>query len=308
MKWFVKQEAFVTIFGVYSLVGVLALLLWWVIYQAVLTRDFSVREAVFGENPNAAVALDLVGGMLATGVLFYFTLRFPSSSDFWQNTWNVAKNLAGLLLLLTVLRLLLAALLRVWFRNKKDALGEIVSLNNELFEQRNMAASIFSNSLYLILVAGMLQLEFGFSYQYQVAGILNMLGIWMMGVIVVVLHSILFLGFGVHNHILHECFHDNNPAAASSLLGLTGGFLLLSYRILNQFKPEMHIFNTPHIWFSVGAMLVGVLVARAVLQGIVLATTRINLSRELVIRDNLAWGVLDGGLILTICLVLVSFL
>jgi hypothetical protein len=123
-----------------------------------------------------------------------------------------------------------------------------------------------------------------------------------------VLHSLFFLGLGFRNDILHEAFHDNNSAAASSLLGLTGGFLLLTNHILSQFKPDMHVFNSGQIWISVGVMLLAVLVARGILQMVVLATTRINLSKELVIRDNFAWGVLDGGLILVACLILISFL
>ncbi len=243
-----------------------------------------------------------------TGILFFFALRYPTSRDFWQNAWTIAKNLAYLLILLTVLRLLLAALLRVWFRGSRDAQGDIVSLNNELFRQGNLATSIFSVSLYLILVAGMLQLDLGHSYTYQVAGALNMVGIWVLGAVVVLLHSWLFLGMGPHHHILHECFHDNNSAAASSLLGLTGGFLLLTNHLLSQFKPDMHIFNTGQIWLSVGLMLVVVLAARMVLQLVVRGISGINLSNELVVRDNFAWGILDGGLILVACLVLISFL
>ena len=33
-----------------------------------------------------------------------------------------------------------------------------------------------------------------------------------------------------------------------------------------------------------------------------------SLRKELVVRDNVAWGMLDGGLIFILCLILVSFL
>ena len=123
-----------------------------------------------------------------------------------------------------------------------------------------------------------------------------------------VLHSFLFLGYGMRNHILHECFHDNNPAAASSLLGLTGGFLLLTNHVLDKFRPGIHIFNTKEIWLSVGAMILLVLFVRGIFQLVVFSTTRISMRNELVVRDNVAWGLLDGGFILLLCLILISFI
>jgi hypothetical protein len=308
MKWFVTQDMFFTRFAVYSAFGLIALLLWWVIYQMMLARRYSLREAIFGENPNAAVALDFLGGMLASGILFFFLLRHPTSRDFWSNAGTLAWSIAGLLVMLAALRLLLEGLLRIWFRQARDAQGDYVNLNNELFKQRNFATGIFSTALYLILVAGMLQIELRYSYKFQLAGVFNMLGVWLLGALTVVLHSFLFLGYGMRNHILHECFHDNNPAAASSLLGLTGGFLLLTNHVLDKFRPGIHIFNTKEMWISVGVMILLVLIVRGIFQLIVYGAIKLSLRNELVVRDNVAWGLLDGGLILLLCLILISFI
>ena len=310
MKWFINQESFLTIFAVYSIMGLAALLLWWVIYQVVLARKFSVMDAIFGQSPNAAVALDFLGGMLATGILFFFLLQHPTSRVFWTNVFTVGKSLIVLLVLLALLRIFLDGIVRIWFGSKRDAQGDVVSLNNELFNQRNFATSIFFSSLYLILVAGMLQVSVADSYRDQITGSLNMVGVWLIGAMVVLLHSFLFLGYGTRNHILHECFHDNNPAAATSLLGLIGGVFILTNHILSQFKlrPGVHIFNSSEIWLSVGTMLLLVLLVRAILQLVVFAATRLSLRKELVVRDNVAWGMLDGGLIFILCLILVSFL
>ena len=50
------------------------------------------------------------------------------------------------------------------------------------------------------------------------------------------------------------------------------------------------------------------MVARLVLQLILLGLSGINLRHELVIRDNPAWGVLDGGLIFVLFLILIAVL
>lgn len=308
MEVILAKKMLLTGLAVNSALGLIALLLWWMIYQVALARRHSLREAIFGKRPNAAVALDFLGGMLATSILFFFLLRNPTSEEFWPNTWTLTGGIVGLLVMLAVLRLLLEGFLRLWFRKARDAQGDFVSLNNELFKQRNFATGIFSTALYLILVAGMLQIELRYSFRLQLAGVFNMLGVWLMGGLVVVLHSFLFLGYGMRNHILHECFHDNNPAAASSLLGLMGGFLLLTNHVLDKFLPGIHIFNAKEIWILVGSMILLVLIVRSIFQLIVYAAARLSLRSELVIRDNVAWGLLDGGLILLLCLILIAFI
>ena len=52
-----------------------------------------------------------------------------------------------------------------------------------------------------------------------------------------------------------------------------------------------------------GGWVLFVLVARGILQIVVLAVLKINLRSELVVRDNLAWGLLDGGLIFSLVLI-----
>ena len=301
MQLFVAQY-----FAIYSFVGVVALLAWWGIYQLVLARGYTVQEAVFGTRPNPAVAMDLLGGMLATGVLIDAALRNLPFKSLWQDVQTVSVTLVGMLFMLTVVRLLIAGGLHLWFGQSYDAQGDRVSLNNELFKQRNLATSLFSTVLYLILATGMLQLDLLNIWGYRSQGVFNMLGIWLLGAFLIVLHSFLYLGYGPRNNILHECFYDNNPAAPLSLLGLTGGFLLLTNHILNQFKAFEHIFNTAEIWLALGSMLLFVLLARGVLQLVLYWTVGINLRRQLVIHDNAAWGLLDGGLIFILCLILIA--
>jgi hypothetical protein len=123
---------------------------------------------------------------------------------------------------------------------------------------------------------------------------------------VVLLHSWLFLGLGRANHILHECFHDNNPAAATSMLGLVGGMLLLNNGLLEGLDSGQHMFNVWELWVFLLASLTAVMLARWALQLVLLAVSGINLRKELVIRDNPAWGLLDGGLIFVLFLILIA--
>ncbi len=303
------MQLFIAIyFAVYAVVGIAGLVAWWIIYQVVLARGYSVRDAVFGTNPNPAVAMDLLGGMLATGLLIYASIRNSPFKDLWMDVRSVCLGLLAMLVLLMVVRLLVAGGLHLWFGGKLDAQGDRVNLNNELFRQRNLATSIFSTVIYMILAAGLLQVDVLNVWGYRMEGVWNMLGIWLLGAILIVLHSFLYLGYGPRNNILHECFHDNNPAAPTSLLGLTGGFLLLTQHILNQFKAFEHIFNTHLIWIALAVMLLVVLVARGALQLVLYWSVGINLRRQLVINDNVAWGLIDGGLIFVLCLILISLI
>ena len=102
MKW---QPLFE--FGVYSLVGLLSFMLWWAIYEWVITRNHSIREAIFGRQPNTAVALDVFGGLMAIGLLNYMVISGPALKSFWLDLEATGLSLLGTLLLLAVLRLMI---------------------------------------------------------------------------------------------------------------------------------------------------------------------------------------------------------
>jgi len=301
MEWLI-----IYFFAVYSGVGVVTLLVWYAIYALLLSRGYSLRQALFGERPNVAVALDLLGGFLAAGFLIFATISSAPEASFRLHIPAVALSILFALALLAALRFLIAALLRLWFRERKDAQGDLISLNNELFRQHNVATSLFSTVLYLILVAGLSQLDIWNLVGTRVDGIYNMLGIWLMGAVVVLIHSSLYLEYGLRNHILHECFHDNNPGAAASLLGLIAGVLMLTHQLLALFVPGSHLFNSPYVWTMLGGVLLVVLILRALLQLLLWLAIRVNLRHELVIHDNVAWGVVDGGLIFSLFLIPVA--
>ena len=83
-----------------------------------------------------------------------------------------------------------------------------------------------------------------------------------------------------------------------------GGILLVNNQLLSTIKFNEHLFNTPSLWWFLGLFLILVLLVRGVLQLVLLAAIKVNLGKELVIRDNVAWGILDGGLIFILFLIL----
>jgi hypothetical protein len=295
-------------FAAYGALGVVSLLVWWAIYDFVLSPGFPVTEAVFGRRPNPAVALDICGGLLALGILNYAAIASPPLGDFWIDLEATALTLLGTIVLLGVLRLLIGGFLRVWFRKAKDAQGDFITINNELFRQRNLATGLFSTALYLILVAGLVEEDLLNIENYRIEATFNMLGTWLLGGAVVLLHSLLYLGLGTRHHILHESFHDNNPAAPTSMLGLVGGILLLNHRLLFALEEGQHMFNTWEVWALLLGALVVVVVLRGLLQLFLLAGFGVNLREELVVKDNPAWGVLDGGLIFVLFLIMIATL
>ncbi len=290
----------------YGGLGVVSLLVWWAIYDWVLTPGLPVLEAVFGRRPNAAVALDMSGGFLALGILNYAVIASPPLAGFWIDLEATALTLLGTIVLLGVLRLGFGGFLRVWFRNARDAQNDVITINNELFRQRNLATGLFSTGLYLILVAGLVEEDLLNIEGYRIEATFNMLGTWLLGAVVVLLHSLLYLGLGTRHHILHESFHDNNPAAPTSMLGLVGGMLVLNHQLLLFLEDGQHMFNTWELWAFLLAVLVVVVVLRAVLQLLLVALFGVNLREELVVKDNPAWGVLDGGLIFVLFLIMIA--
>ena len=291
MSWELLLE-----FAAYGGLGILSLALWWIIYDRVLTPGLSLREALFGRRPNPAVALDVAGGLLALGLLNWQIISAPSLGALWVDLEATALTLLGTVVLLGLLRLGIAGGLRAWFRRQRDAQGDLVTINNELFRQRNLATGLFSTALYLILVAGLVEEDLLNLDGYRLLATFNMLGTWLLGALVLLLHSWLYLGLGGRQHILHESFHSNNAAAPASLLGLLGGMLLLNHRLLQLLEWEQHMFNVPLLWvFLLGALLVA-LVLRSVVAAL-LWPLGVRLRHELLTRGNIAWGIIDAALI-----------
>ncbi len=295
-------------FCVYALLGIISFLLWWAIYEWVLTRGYSIREAVFGENPNPAVALDICGGLLAMGLLNYSVIGGPALRNFWLDLEATSLSLLSTLLLLAVLRFLIGEFLRLWFGGRIDAQGHIVTINNELFIQRNLATGLFSTGLYLILVMGLIEEDLLNINGNRLGASFNMLGVWLLGFLVVLLHSWLYLGLGPRQHILHESFHENNPAAPTSLLGLLAGILLLNNRLIAPLLDGQHMFSDVEHW---GFLLLGV-VAIFLLRFLVYLLLRVmvgvSIRHQLLVKRNAAWGILDGALIFSLCLILTALI
>ena len=294
-------------FAIYSGIGIAALVVWWVVYDRVLTAGLSLRESLFGRRPNPAVALDFSGGVLAMGMLAYAIIAGPPLQSLLEDLEAVAGSLLVMVVLLALLRAALAGLLRAWFGARRDAQGDRVTLNNELFRQRNTATGVFLLTFYLMLAAGLVEQDFLDLLGRRAPATWNVLGVWLMGALAVLIHSLFYLGLASRRHILHECFHDNNPAAAFSLLGLVAGLLALNHGLLGALRPGEHALNTPELWIYLGAALALVLALRLLLGLLLRLAMGVHLGRELA-RDNVAWGILDGALIFTLFLILIALL
>ena len=295
-------------FLVYAGIGLASFLLWWVVYDHVLTRGLSTGEAVFGRTPNVAVALDVAGGFLAMGLLNYAVISGPRLDSFAHDVEATALSLLGTLALLGVLRMAIAAGLRLWFGHKRDAQGDEVSLNNELFRQRNLATGLFSTALYLILVAGLLESDLLDLSGYRLEATWNMLGVWLLGLVAVVLHSWSFLGLGWREHILAESFDRNNTAAPLSLLGFLAGVLLLNHQLLPPLGEGQHLLNTPAHWEFLLLGMASVFVLRTVLYWLLGGLLGVSVRTELLARRNAAWGVLDGAFVFALFLILIALI
>lgn len=293
-------------FGVYALLGIVSFLLWWAIYEWVLTRNHSVREAIFGYQPNPAVALDVFGGLMAMGLINYAVISSPPHPSIWIDLEAAALSLLATVFLLALLRYLIGEFLRMWFGNDRDAQGHIITINNELFRQRNLATGLFSTGLYLVLVAGLLEEDLLNITGYRLASLYNMMGVWLLGGVVILLHSWLFVGLGSREHILHESFHENNPAAPTSLLGLVAGMLFLNRQLLATLDEGEHMFSNIEYWGFLLLGLLGVFVIRGVLYLLFRMLLEVRIRNELLFKRNMAWAILDGGLIFSLCLTLVA--
>ncbi len=298
----VQQWLALAEFFLYTAIGAMALGLWWLVNDRVLTPGVSIRAEIFGEKPNLAVAFDVLGGFLALGIVVHTTLELPPQVSLLQDVEAVVLSMVTMVLLLAILRLIAAGFIRFWFRNEKDEHGDTISINNELFAQHNTATGLFSAALYLLLAAGLARFNPLSASDLGLVSLADSAAVWVFGVGVIQVHSWTHLGIGPKHNILRECFYFNNPGASLSMLGLMLGMVWTFERLLDSL-PIASAWTHWEPWAYTGLALLAVLLINGIVWLILKGFFGLNLRKELLANKNPAWGVLDGGLMFTLSMV-----
>lgn len=273
----------------------LTFVLGWILYNHVILRKINLRDSLF-EKDNLAGWIEFIGAFV------YPTLYLAAKSVEGAASESILMDLlislgytAAYIFIFTVLRLMSDRIIGLI----GDSGKEQVKLNQEIYEQKNIAASLFSIVLSVIFVNIVKFLDF--TPGYFLTSVFRMFNI-----------LILTLGaFIVYNLVLRrkstlfkEIFIDNNPAAGIGLLG----YIFASGIILENAAVLQTEFNMPELFAVslIGLIVFGIF--SAVFNTVFAAITKVDLWKEVYEQNNTGAAIGQGALYVGIANVVAHFL
>lgn len=264
----------------------------WVLYVRYAASGYSVFTEVF-EKRNMAAGFEIAAFLALEFLIAVSALKGEAVGGDW------VRDLEAVFLTILMSNLVffgfrgMISLFVEWhFRGKTDQQGDFVTFNNEIFKQQNLAATFFSIS-FMILMYFMIEKEDFLSlHGSHVTSGLNMLGVFLSGVI---LYSVFNLWMIPKGHgLLQELFLDNNVAPAMSLCGFLFGNLYVQSRIIATLEDGWHVFNVgwilPAYFLAVLVLLLFIRMVFARCVGIMAGS---SYSDQFVKADNPVIGMFD---------------
>lgn len=279
----------------------------WLIYDKIATKNYCLSKALF-EDRNLAAGIEVIGFLvvevlIAVSALSGDEIKMVDSSgqvviNYLRDLEAVAVTILFCNITFFLFRWLIALFLKVYFRGKLDNHGEKVRLNNEIFNQRNMGASLFSLTFLLIMYFMIIQEDFLGTQLYQVESYINMAAVLLTGVLVYFLYNIFFIASG--HTTLDELFIDNNVGVGLSLTGLMFTVLHLQSKFIGYFEQGEHFFNLDggsYLHFLI--LITFIFIFRKLFTILVGFFSGKNYQKEFLVEDNPVVGILDFGFVLS---------
>jgi len=208
------------LYGTVSLVT--GIIFGWFMYDRVLTKGISLRDALF-EHDAIAPWTEFMGSFVFP--VLFLASRILSQQSPWlllQDTLSVISSMVLYIAIFSLLRMVVNAVILKYSRIEKGRYGEIVTLNDEIFQQNNFSASMFSVAMTTVIIN--LSLQFEFTPVTMLDSMYRFIAVLLASFIAIALYQ-RFLPHGTG--LFQEIFIKNNPACGISFAGY-----ILSWQIL----------------------------------------------------------------------------
>ena len=187
-----------------------------ILYQKVLTPGIDLRDAFF-EKDNVPAGIEFSIMFLAVSYLILNMITGPNTAPLMTDLWHVAVEILVVLLLFSIGRVIFGWFIESFNPYKEQ---EGVNLNNEIYVQKNYAATLSSLAWIIAIANGISFMDlFG-------EHLLSSLGT----VAFIIIMNIIAMFWGYKYLMLHggyafkELFIDDNPAVGVSFLGFCIAF------------------------------------------------------------------------------------
>ncbi len=271
-------------------------ILGWFMYSKIILRKINLKDALF-EKDNLAAWIEFLGAFIfPTLYLAAKAIEGPAHEDIFMDLLICIGYEVGFIVIFTVLRLF--SNLAIKEISPPDVEGKI-SLNNEIYNQKNVAASLFSATLSIISVSMIMFLDF--MPEELFASLFKILTVVVYSLIALMVYSIVLRS---KTTLFKEIFVDNNPAAGIAL----GGFILAVETILTHTIEYQLEFDLIDLIVVSGIGLLVLLVMAYLMKWLFAAILKVNIWSEVYEQDNVGAAIGQVVLYVSIANIIVHFL
>ena len=266
------------------------------IADKVMTRGSSLAKTLF-QDDNPAAGLEIGGILLALLFVSYSAISGESMGTLTQDITTTGLAILVSIVAITIAREILGALVQAFNGGK--------NLNDEIFNQQNMAGAAVSLAMTMAVVNGITEEDMlGEMPLHDGMIALTVMGA---GLLAIILYKFTHLRGA---SFLEEFFADDNPAAGVSLLGFAFAMNLLVSHVTDTVRDADMATMDACIGLLTTAL--ALMISLAILRVLVMVGINkmlsANLHDELFEQNNLGAGFIDAGLTLGCAFLLVSAL
>ncbi len=194
-----------------TVIILITFILGWILYNHVVIRGICLKDALF-EKDNLAAWVEFIGAFIYPALyLAAKSIEGSASDNILLDLLICVGYVVSYVLIFTVLRLLAGTVVKLL--DSEDHEGKI-SLNSEIYSQKNIAAALFSSALSIIFVNVVKFLDI--LPGYFLTSVYKMLIILLFTLIALVAYMLLLRN---KTTLFKEIFIDNNIAAGVCFAG-----------------------------------------------------------------------------------------
>lgn len=278
-------------------ITLVSFVLGWMLYSSLVLKKISLKQALF-EKDNLAAWIEFIGAFIFPTLYLSAQAVQGSASDNLFTDFIICIGFAVLFILIfTALRLLSGSL--VSSMSPVDKNGRI-ALNDEVYNQKNTAASLFSVALSIIFVVNITILDIS-SFDNFITSILKMSNIIIFTLISIVLYCLVLRR---KSSLFKEIFVDNNPAAGFNF----AGFIFAVELLLSGFVGLQKEFDLTELVLlsGIGLIILGVL--SFILKWVFAKVIKVDLWKEVYEQDSFGAAIGQVALYIGIANIIINYI
>ncbi len=278
-------------------VVLVSFVLGWLLYRYVILRKINLHDSLF-EKDNIAAWFEFIGAFIFPTLYLAANAITGSASDNIFTDLLICLGYAVIyILIFTILRLFTGAFVK---SIKLSDEGGKISLNKEIYVQKNVSASLFSIAFSLIFVSFIKFLDFT-STDDMVTSLLRMSSILVFSLVAFIVYCLILRR---KTSLISEIFVDNNVAAGVGFLGFIFAIEIILDNAI-QVQGDF-VFLDLIIVSAVGLVLMGVF--SILFKWLFSKIVRVNFWKEIYEQNSIGAAIGQCALYIGIANIIVSFM